>query len=114
MSSIYLKLTIEKNCCSQNFDFLSLTICQFCQISAFGELQLTTISFYLKTSCCNLKIKGLGAKLLILKGIIGVLKSKGPCLLLNKNLSFDKKKTEPKMENSTHGFRETNHVLQLI
>ena len=31
--------------------------------SAFGELQLTQISLNFKTSCCNLKIRGLGAKL---------------------------------------------------
>ena len=43
-----------------------------------------------------------------------VLKSKSPCILLNKNINFNKNKTESKMENPTHSFRETNLVLQLI
>ena len=42
-----------------------------------------------------------------------VLKSKSPCILLNKNINFNKNGTESKMENLTHGFRETNLVLQL-
>ena len=43
-----------------------------------------------------------------------VLKSKSPCILLNKNVSFNKNETESKMENPTHSFWETNLVLQLI
>ena len=43
-----------------------------------------------------------------------VLKSKSPCILLKKKLKFNKKETESKMQNSTHSFRETNLVLQLI
>ena len=43
-----------------------------------------------------------------------VLKSKSPCILLSKNLNFNKNETESKMENRTHSFRETNLVLQLI
>ena len=31
----------------------------------FVEIQLTQISFDFKTSCCNLKIRGLGAKLCV-------------------------------------------------
>ena len=42
------------------------------------------------------------------------LKSKSPCILLNKNINFNKNETESKMENPTHSFRETNLVLQLI
>ena len=42
------------------------------------------------------------------------LMSKGPCILLNKNIHFNKNETKPKMENSTHSFRDTNLVLQLI
>ena len=33
--------------------------------SVFGELQLTQISLNFKTSCCNLKIRGPGAKLCV-------------------------------------------------
>ena len=43
-----------------------------------------------------------------------VLKSKSPCILLNKNINFNKNETESKMENPTYSFRETNLVLQLI
>ena len=37
-----------------------------------------------------------------------------PCILLNKNINFNKNKTELKMENPAHSFRETNLVLQYI
>ena len=43
-----------------------------------------------------------------------VLKLKSPYITLNKNLNIIKNETESKMENSTHGFRETILVLQLI
>ena len=42
------------------------------------------------------------------------LKSKSPCILLNKNINFNKNETESKMENPTHSFRDSNPVLQLI
>ena len=42
------------------------------------------------------------------------LKSKSPCILLNKNMNFDKNEMELKMENPTHSFRETNRVLHLM
>ena len=59
MWNIYLKVTVEKNWRSQNFDFLSLNFF----LSVFGELQLTQTSLNFKTFCYNLKIRGLGAKL---------------------------------------------------
>ena len=37
-----------------------------------------------------------------------------PCLLLNKNINFNKNEMQSKMENPTHNFRETNLVLQRI
>ena len=43
-----------------------------------------------------------------------VLKSKNPCISMNKNINFNKNETEWKMKNTTHSFRETNLVLQLI
>ena len=43
-----------------------------------------------------------------------VLKSKSPCILLKKNINFNKKETESKMDNPTHSFRETKLVLQLV
>ena len=42
------------------------------------------------------------------------LKSKSPCILLNKNTNFNKNEKESKMENPPHSFRETNLVLQFI
>ena len=42
-----------------------------------------------------------------------VFKPKNPCILLNKNVNYNKNETESKMENPAHSFRETNHVLQL-
>ena len=59
MSKIYLKITIQKNRRSQNFDFQSL---KNLSPGHFWELQLTQIWLNFKTSCCNLKIKGLEAK----------------------------------------------------
>ena len=61
MSNIYLNVNIEKNWHSQNFDFLSFE--NFFSMPVFGELYLTQISLNYKASCCNLKIRGLGAKL---------------------------------------------------
>ena len=43
-----------------------------------------------------------------------VLKSKGPCILLNKHINFNKNETESKMENPTQGLSGTILVLQLI
>ena len=43
-----------------------------------------------------------------------VLKSKSPCILLNKNINLNKTDTEMKIENRTHRFRETNLVLLFL
>ena len=48
------------------------------------------------------------------EGSYDVLKPKSPCILFNKNINFNKTKTESKMENPTDSFRETNHVLEPI
>ena len=42
----------------------------------------------------------------------GVLKSKNPCILWNKNINFNRNETESKM--NTQSFRELNLVLWLI
>ena len=42
------------------------------------------------------------------------LKSKIPCILLSKNMNFNKSEVESKMENPTLTFREINFALQLI
>ena len=43
-----------------------------------------------------------------------ILKSKSPCILLDKNINFNKNETESKMGNPTHSFREGNVLLQLV
>ena len=43
-----------------------------------------------------------------------LLKSKSPCILLNKNINFNKNEAGLKMKNPTHSFKEMNLVLQLI
>ena len=53
MSNIYLKVTIQKNWRSQNFDFLKKIISR----SVFGEFQFKQIPLNSKTSCYNLKIR---------------------------------------------------------
>ena len=60
MSNIYLKVIIEKLTFS-NFRLSKFK--KFVAKSVFGELQLTQISLSIQTSSCNLKIRGLGAKL---------------------------------------------------
>ena len=47
-----------------------------------------------------------------IEGNYDVLKSKSPCILLNKNIN--KNETKSKMENPAHSFIEANLVLQLI
>ena len=59
-SNIYLKVTIE------TFSKLRFSGCKnLFTRSVFGELHLTQILLNFKTSCCNLKIRGLGAKLCV-------------------------------------------------
>ena len=68
MSNICLKVTVEKSWRSQNFNFLSLKILspeQF--LESFNSCRYYWI---FKTFCCNLKIRGLEAIILILKGIM--------------------------------------------
>ena len=62
MSNIYLKVTNEKKWRTQNFNSLSL---KSSSPAAFGDLKLTQISLNSPTSCCNLKIRGLGKKLCV-------------------------------------------------
>ena len=67
---------------------------KFASRSVFGELQLTQISLNFKTTCYNLKIRGLGAKLYVafllfnFKRNYDILNSTSPYILLNKNINF--------------------------
>ena len=90
-----------------------------CHQVSFGELQLTEISLNYKTSCCNLKSDAWEQNCVAFyyfnfEQSYDVLKSKSSCILLNKNINFNKNEVESKMENPTHSFRETNVVLKLI
>ena len=74
--------------------------------SVLGKLQLTEIPLKFKTSCCNLKIKVLAAKLFVLfyyfnfERTYYLLKSKSPCILLNKYINCNKNKTESKSQHT--------------
>ena len=64
MSNIYLKGTIERK--KKTLSKLRFSnFKKFVNRSFFGELQLTQISLDFKNSWCNLKIRGLGAKLCV-------------------------------------------------
>ena len=111
MSNVYL------NC--EKLSFSKLQFSKFKILvprSVFGELQLTQISSNFKTFYCNLKIRGLGAKLCVAFLLFSfernydVQNSKSPYILLNKNINFNKNVTELKMENPTHSFRERRNL----
>ena len=115
MSNIYLKVTIK------TFSKLRISGFKiFVTRSVFGEIQLMQISLNFKTSCCNLKSEVWEQICVWLfyyfnfERNYDVLKSRSPCILLNKNINFNKNETESKMENRTLSFSETNLVLQLI
>ena len=59
MSNIYLRVTRKTDVLKLRFSKFK----KFITMSVFGELQLTQISLNFKTSCWNLKIRVLGAKL---------------------------------------------------
>ena len=118
MSAIYIKVTIEKNWRSQNFDFLSsknLSPGQFLGSSNSHRyhwiLKLLIVTY--KSEVCKQNCVWLFCCFNLERNYY-VLKSKSPYILLNKNINFNKNETESKMENPTHSFRETNIVLQLI
>ena len=109
-------ITIEKNWRSKNFDFLKFK--KFVFRSVLGELKLAQISLNFKTSCCKSEAWEQNFVWLFhyfnFKRNYDVLKSKGRCILVNKNINFNKNEAESKMENPTHSFRDLNLVLQLI
>ena len=119
MSNVYFKVTTEKNWRSQNFNFLSLKNLSPSQF--LGKPRLTQISFNFKNSCWNSKIREIWEQNCVwlfyyfnLERNYEVLKSKSSCILLNKNINFNKNETKSKMDNPTTSFRETNFALQPI
>ena len=79
---------------------------KFVSRSLFGEPQLTQTTLNFRTSCWNLKIGGLRFVWLFhyfyIERNSGVLKSKSPCFLLNKNIN----EIQSKMVNPILSFRE--------
>ena len=72
--------------------------------SVFRELQLTQISLNFKTSRCNLEIFWSSSKTVCDFSVILILKrrskkSNSPCILLSKNIIFNKNETESKIAN---------------
>ena len=63
LSNISLKVTIEKKWRNQKFDLLSLKNSSPGQI--LGDFQLTQMFLNSQSSCCNLQIRVLGAKLCV-------------------------------------------------
>ena len=89
-------------------------------MSFFEELQLTQIPLNFETSYCSLNARGLKAK--ACKAFLyvnfqrnyGVLKPNSQCILLSKDINFNRNGVESKMNNSTHDFREMNLSLRLF
>ena len=87
--------------------------------SVFGGLQLTQILLSFKNSCCKKsEVWEQNSEWFFhyfnFERNYDVLKSKSPCILLNKNIKFNRNEMESKMENPTHRLRVTNLVLLLI
>ena len=92
MLYIYLKVTIE-TFSKLRFSKSKKLVYRF----VFRELWLMQISFNFKTYSFNLKIRRLGIKpcvafffFFFFERNYDVLKSKSPCILLNKNINFNK------------------------
>ena len=97
--------------CSQNFDFLGL---KNLSPSQFWGAPPHEVSLNFKVSCWNLKIRGPLFYYFNFERIYDVSKSKSPCILLNKNINFNKNETESNMENLTPSSKKTNLVLQFL
>ena len=110
MSNIYLKVTIET---FSNFDFLSLKVTR----SVLGSSNSRRYHWILKLLIATYKSDVWEQNCVRLfyyfnfERSYDVKKLKGPWLLLNKNINFNKNQMESKMENPKHSFRETNIVM---
>ena len=109
MSNIYLKVTIET---FSKFQFSGFK--KFVTRSVFGELQLFKLLVATPKSEVWEQNFGWHFYYFSFERNYDVLNSKSPCILLNKNINFNKNEMESKMENPTHSLRETKLVLQLI
>ena len=116
MPNIYLKVTIEKTWRSQNFDFRCLKMLSPGQCLGSSNSRRYHWSFKLLVAILKSEVWGQNFVWLFyyfnFEKNYEVLKSKSPCILLNKNINFNKNETEWKMKNPTHSFRKNNLVLQ--
>ena len=117
LSNIFLKVTIEKNWRSQNFDFLSLRNLSpghFLGSSNPRRYHWTSKLLFAteKSEVCEWNCWLF--YYFNFKRNYDILKTKSPCILLNKNMNFNKNGRDSKMENPAHSFKDTNLVLQLM
>ena len=84
-----------------------------CLQFSFGELQLTLISLNFKTSCSNLKIRGLGEKLCV-AFLLYLLWKELRRFKVKESMFFNENEREPIMADPKQSVREMNEVLQLI
>ena len=103
MSNIYFTLKIQKNCPSQNFSFLSLR--KFATGSISGSSNSRRYRWMLKILVVTKTLEVWQQNCMWIfyyfnvERNYDVFKSKSPCILLNKNINFNKNATESKTEN---------------
>ena len=113
MSNIYLKVTTEDILKTRFSGFKKCHHVSFWK--ALAQADIIEFSNFL-LSLKNLKSGGQNCLWLFyylnFERNYYVLKSKNSWILLNKNINFNKNKTESKMGDPTHSFRETNAAPQ--
>ena len=117
LSNIFLKVTIEKNWRSQNFDFLSLRNLSPGQFLGSSNSRRYHWTSKLLVATEKSEVWEWNCWLFYyfnFKRNYDILKTKSPCILLNKNMNFNKNGRDSKMENPAHSFKDTNLVLQLM
>ena len=118
ITNIYLKVTIEKNCCSQDFDFISLKNLSPDQFLGSSNSRRYRRILKLLVATSKSEIWEQNCVWLFyyfnFERNYDVLKSKRSCIFWNKNINFNKNETKSKIENPTHSFRESNFLLRLI
>ena len=112
MSNIYLKVTIEKNWRSQDFDFLSLKNLSPGQISGSSNSRRYHWILELLVSTYESEVWKQNCVWLFyyfnFERNYDDIKSKSPCILLNKKINFNKNETESNTENPTHIIERRN------
>ena len=112
LSNVYLKSYYWEKMTFSKLRFSKFK--RFATSSVFWELQLMYISLNFKTSEIWEQNNVWIFHYYNFERNYKLLKWKNPCILLNKNINFNKGETEWKMENSIYSFKDKNLVLQLI